>query len=100
MNADWAAQPIAICAAQEHHLQILGGIRDPYLFHGRRGQMAQHHHQPVEFQIKLAAAVMTAALVQAPLRFAAYALMLRRSRRAYPQMFDGHAAAGGGGGWR
>jgi hypothetical protein len=60
--------------------------------------MAQHHHQPVEFQIKLAAAVMTAALVQAPLRFAAYALMLRRSRRAYPQMFDGHAAAGGGGG--
>ena len=55
--------------------------------------MAQHHHQPVEFQIKLAAAVVTAALVQAPLRFTAYALMLRRSRRAYPQLFDGHAAA-------
>ena len=53
--------------------------------------MAQHHHQPVH--IKLAAAVMTAALVQAPLRFTAYALMLRRSRRAYPQLFDGHAAA-------
>ena len=45
------------------------------------------------YQIKLAAAVVTAALVQAPLRFAAYALMLRRSRRAYPQLFDGHAAA-------
>jgi hypothetical protein len=55
--------------------------------------MAQHHHQPVEFQLKLAAAVLTAALVQAPLRFTAYALMLRRSRRAYPQLFDGHAAA-------
>ena len=55
--------------------------------------MAQHHHQPVDFQIKLAAAVLAAALVQAPLRFAAYALMLRRSRRAYPQLFDGHAAA-------
>jgi hypothetical protein len=55
--------------------------------------MAQHHHQPVEFQIKLAAAVATAALVQGPLRLAAYALMLRRSRRAYPQLFDGHAAA-------
>ena len=54
--------------------------------------MAQHHHQP-EFQIKLAAAVVAAAFVQAPLRFAAYALMLRRSRRAYPQLFDGHAAA-------
>jgi hypothetical protein len=54
--------------------------------------MAQHHH-PVEFEIKLAAAVVTAAFVQAPLRFAAYVLMLRRSRRAYPQLFDGHAAA-------
>ena len=50
-------------------------------------------HYPVDFQIKLAAAVVTAAFVQAPLRFAAYALMLRRSRRAYPQLFDGHAAA-------
>jgi hypothetical protein len=50
-------------------------------------------HHPVDFQIKLAAAVVTAAFVQAPLRFAAYALMLRRSRRAYPHLFDGHAAA-------
>jgi hypothetical protein len=50
-------------------------------------------HHPVDFQIKLAAAVVTAAFVQAPLRFAAYALMLRRSRRVYPQLFDGHAAA-------
>jgi hypothetical protein len=50
-------------------------------------------HHPVDFQIKLAAAVVTAAFVQAPLRFVAYALMLRRSRRAYPQLFDGHAAA-------
>ena len=50
-------------------------------------------HHPVDFQIKLAAAVVAAALVQAPLRFSAYALMLRRSRRAYPQLFDGHAAA-------
>jgi hypothetical protein len=58
----------------------------------REGHMA-HHQQPVDFQIKLAAAVVTAAFVQAPLRFAAYALMLRRSRRAYPQLFDGHAAA-------
>lgn len=55
--------------------------------------MAQHHHQPVQFQIKLAAVVVTAAFVQAPVRFAAYALMLRRSRHAYPQLFDGHAAA-------
>lgn len=59
----------------------------------REGHMAQHHHQQVDFQIKLAAAVLTAAIVQAPLRLAAYALMLRRSRRAYPQLFDGHAAA-------
>ena len=51
------------------------------------------HHHPVDLQIKLAAAVLTAALVQAPLRFAAYALMLRRSRRHCPQLFDGHAAA-------
>jgi hypothetical protein len=50
-------------------------------------------HHPVDFQIKLAAAVVAAAFVQAPLRFTAYALMLRRSRRAYPQLFDGHAAA-------
>jgi hypothetical protein len=50
-------------------------------------------HHPVDFQIKLAAVVVTAAFVQAPLRFTAYALMLRRSRRAYPQLFDGHAAA-------
>lgn len=50
-------------------------------------------HHPVDLQIKLAAAVITAAFVQAPLRFTAYALMLRRSRRAYPQLFDGHAAA-------
>lgn len=55
--------------------------------------MAQHQHQPVVFQIKLAAAVMTAAFVQAPLRLTAYAVMLRRSRRAYPQLFDGQAAA-------
>jgi len=55
--------------------------------------MAHYHHQPVEFQIKLAAAVVTAAFVQAPLRCTAYALILRRSRRAYPQLFDGHAAA-------
>jgi hypothetical protein len=54
--------------------------------------MAQHH-QPVQIQLKLAAVVVTAAFVQAPVRFAAYALMLRRSRRAYPQLFDGHAAA-------
>ena len=51
------------------------------------------HHHPVDFQIKLAAAVVTAALVQAPLRFTAYALMLRRSRRECPQLFDSHAAA-------
>jgi hypothetical protein len=50
-------------------------------------------HHPVDFQIKLAAAVVAAAFVQAPLRFTAYALMLRRSRRAYPQLFDGPAAA-------
>lgn len=55
--------------------------------------MAQHHRQPVAFQFKLAAAVATAAFVQAPLRLTAYALILRRSRRAYPQLFDGHAAA-------
>ena len=54
--------------------------------------MAQHH-QPVQIQLKLAAVVVTAAFVQAPVRFAAYALMLRRSRHAYPQLFDGHAAA-------
>jgi hypothetical protein len=51
------------------------------------------HQHSVEFQIKLAAAVVTAAFVQAPLRFAAYALMLRRSRRECPHLFDGHAAA-------
>ena len=55
--------------------------------------MAQKTHQPVDFQIKLAAAVLTAAFVQAPLRLAAYALMLRRSRRECPQLFDGRAAA-------
>jgi len=51
------------------------------------------HQHSVDLHIKLAAAVVTAALVQAPLRFAAYALMLRRSRREHPQLFDGHAAA-------
>jgi hypothetical protein len=51
------------------------------------------HQHSVDVQIKLAAAVMTAAVVQAPLRFAAYAVMLRRSRRECPQLFDGHAAA-------
>jgi hypothetical protein len=51
------------------------------------------HQHSMEFQIKLAAAVVTAAFVQAPLRFAAYAVMLRRSRRECPQLFDGHAAA-------
>ncbi|HEY2319004.1 MAG TPA: hypothetical protein VGH67_11950 [Solirubrobacteraceae bacterium] len=51
------------------------------------------HQHSVDLQVKVAAAVLTAALVQAPLRFTAYALMLRRSRRECPQLFDGQAAA-------
>ena len=38
-------------------------------------------------------AVVMVAAVQAPVRFATYALRLRRLRRACPEMFDGRACA-------
>jgi hypothetical protein len=42
---------------------------------------------------KATVAVVTVAVVQAPIRFATYALMLRRLRHTRPEMFDGHACA-------
>ncbi len=42
---------------------------------------------------KVTVAVIAVALVQAPARVAAEALVLRRLRRGCPEMFDGHACA-------
>ncbi len=41
--------------------------------------------------VRAAAIVGTVAVVQAPARVAAYALLLRRQRRTTPELFDGSA---------
>lgn len=43
--------------------------------------------------IKTAATVAIVAAVETPLRLAVYVLILRRSRRTCPQLFDGPACA-------
>lgn len=43
--------------------------------------------------VKATVAVMTIALVQAPVRVATDALLLRRLRRSCPEMFDGRRCA-------
>ena len=49
-----------------------------------------HHHLERRHGLVRAAAIVgTVAVVQAPARVAAYALLLRRQRRATPELFDG-----------
>jgi hypothetical protein len=49
-----------------------------------------HHHSERRYGLVRAAAIVgTVAVVQAPARVAAYALLLRHQRRTTPELFDG-----------
>jgi hypothetical protein len=48
-----------------------------------------HHIERRHGLVKAAAIVGTVAVVQAPARVAAYALLLRHQRRTRPELFDG-----------
>jgi hypothetical protein len=50
-----------------------------------------HHMEHGHGLVRAAAIVGTVAVVQAPARLAAYALLLRHQRRASPELFDGSA---------
>lgn len=50
-----------------------------------------HHMEHGHGLVRAAAIVGTVAVVQAPARVAAYALLLRHQRRASPELFDGSA---------
>lgn len=50
-----------------------------------------HHIERRHGLVRAAAIVGTVAVVQAPARVAAYALLLRRQRRTSPELFDGSA---------
>jgi hypothetical protein len=51
-----------------------------------------HHHIERRHGLVTAAAIVgTVAVVQAPVRVAAYALLLRHQRRVTPELFDGTA---------
>jgi hypothetical protein len=50
-----------------------------------------HHSERRHGLVTAAAIVGTVAVVQAPARVAAYALMLRHQRRTTPDLFDGTA---------
>jgi hypothetical protein len=50
-----------------------------------------HHSERRHGLVRAAAIVGTVAVVQAPARVAAYALLLRHQRRTTPELFDGTA---------
>lgn len=50
-----------------------------------------HHMEHGQGVVKAAAILGTVAVVQAPARVAAYALLLRHQRRTTPELFDGTA---------